>query len=219
MHMPDRVLDPAVWGTLDVASLGAVSYAARRVGKRMEVRDAPLMGVLTAFIFAGQMVNFPVLPGVSGHLIGATMAAVLLGPAVASLMLATVLVIQCLLYADGGLYAMGANVFNMGLVAPLVGYGVYRAIARSKDAGSVHAVGAFVAAWASVVAASACASAELVLSGQSAGIVFPAMLSLHALIGVGEGLITVAALELVWQTRRELAPSAGAAGEREEMAA
>jgi len=202
--MPDRVLDPSVWAALDVASAGVVALAARKTGRRLDPKDVPLMGVMTAAIFAGQMVNFPVGFGVSGHLVGAALAAILMGVGPAMLMMTTVLILQCLLFGDGGLLALGTNVMNMGIIAPGVAALMYRAL-RGTRVGS--AVSSFVAGWISVVVASASAAAELCFSGFPVeGVVWP-ILGWHALIGVGEGLVTVAALQLVWRTRPDLAPA------------
>ena len=187
-----------------MASAGVVAWAARKTGRRLDPRDVPLMGVMTAAIFAGQMVNFPVGFGVSGHLVGAAMAAILMGIGPAMLMMTTVLILQCLLFGDGGLLALGANIMNMGIIAPGVAVLVHSAL-RGTRVGS--AVSSFVAGWTSVVAASAGAAAGLCLSGFPAdGVVWP-ILGWHSVIGVGEGLVTVAALQLVWRTRPDLAPA------------
>jgi cobalt/nickel transport system permease protein len=164
------------------------------------------MGVLAAFIFAAQMLNFPVVGGTSGHLIGAALAAILLGPWAAILTMTTVVAVQALLFQDGGLLALGANITNMAIVASLVAYGVYRGVqllAGGRRWGVV--VGGFVSAWASVVISAVAAAMQLAFSGTSPiGIALPAMAGVHMLTGVGEGLITAAALALVTTVRPDL---------------
>jgi cobalt/nickel transport system permease protein len=204
--MPDRVLDPAVWATLDVASAGIIGLAARKAQRQLEPKDVSSMAVLTAFIFAAQMVNFPVAMGVSGHVVGAALAAIIVGLWPAMLMMTTVLVLQALLYGDGGVAALGANVANMAIVAPTVALGVYSVLCRCAPSAGFRAVAAGVAAWISVVVSSACAGTELVLSGFSAELLFGPLVAVHALIGVGEAVVSAAAVSLVWRARPDLRP-------------
>jgi cobalt/nickel transport system permease protein len=172
-----------------------------------------LMGVLAAFIFAAQMLNFTVAGGTSGHLIGGALAAILLGPWAAILTMTTVVGIQALVFQDGGLLVMGANTLNMGVIAVLVAYGVYRGVmvlAGEQRWGLF--VGGFAAAWLSVVIASVAAAVELAFSGTSPlGVALPAMVGVHVLIGIGEGLITVGALAFVAAARRDLLQPEGKA--------
>jgi cobalt/nickel transport system permease protein len=164
------------------------------------------MGVLAAFIFAAQMLNFTVLGGTSGHLIGGALAAILLGPWAAILTMTTVVSIQALVFQDGGLLAMGANILNMAIIAPLVAYGVYRGVttlAGERRWGLF--VGGFAAAWLSVVVSAVATAVQLAFSSTSPlAIALPAMAGVHALIGIGEGLITVGALAFVAAARRDL---------------
>ena len=208
MHIPDGVLAPAVWATLDVGSAGIVALAARKAQRALEPKDVSSMAVLTAFIFAAQMVNFPIGAGVSGHMMGAALAAIIVGLCPAMLMMTTVLVLQALLYGDGGLMALGANVMNMAIVAPAVGLGAYSVLCRGTSSASLRAAAAGLAAWASVVVASGCAGAELILSGFSLELLFAPLVAVHAVIGIGEAVVTTAALGLVWRTRPELRPVA-----------
>ncbi len=177
-----------------------------RSGEALGERQVPLMGVLAAFIFAAQMLNFTVAGGTSGHLIGGALAAILLGPWAGIVTMTTVVAIQALLFQDGGLLVMGANVLNMGILATLVGYGVYRGVrglARGRRWGLL--VGGFAAAWISVVIAAVATAVQLLFSGTSPmGVVLPAMAGVHVLIGIGEGLITVGALALLAAVRRDL---------------
>jgi cobalt/nickel transport system permease protein len=183
-----------------------VSYAVRRVRQELDERQVPLLGVTAAFIFAAQMMNFTVIGGTSGHLLGGALAAILLGPWAGMLVLTSVLTIQALLFQDGGLLALGANVFNMAIVGVLCARVVYAGLRRLMGRKTwATMVGGFAAAWLSVVIASLVAGAELAISGASPwGVVLPAMGAVHALIGIGEGLITVAVLAFLRATRPDL---------------
>jgi cobalt/nickel transport system permease protein len=164
------------------------------------------MGVLAAAIFAGQMLNFSVAGGTSGHLMGAAIVTILLGPWAGMLVLTCVVSIQALIFQDGGLLALGANIFNMGVVGVTVSYMVYRTVQKlAKGQRWGVFVGGFIAAWLSIEIAALGVGLQLALSGTSpANIAIPAMGGIHALIGIGEGLITVGALALVSAARRDL---------------
>ena len=125
MHIPDGFLDAKTIIATGAFSTAGLGTALRQVGKHLQSRRIPLIGLTAAFIFVAQMVNFPVASGTSGHLLGATLAAVLLGPSAAVIVMSSVLIVQSLIFADGGVLALGANMFNMALVAPLCGYGIY----------------------------------------------------------------------------------------------
>ncbi len=210
MHMANEVLSPAVaYGFIGASAvgLGAAAAAARRTFHESKV---PLMGVMGAFVFAAQMVNFPVLSGTSGHLGGGVLLAILLGPHVTALVMAAILTVQCLIFADGGLLALGCNVFNMGLVAPYLGYAVYRAIlgraAGEKSAGRLY-LASFSAALVGVAASAAMVPVQIALSKQLAvpfSVAFPLMVGVHLLIGAVEGLITFAALAYLVQVRPDV---------------
>jgi cobalt/nickel transport system permease protein len=206
MHIPDGFLNIATVATTYAVSAGGLANAVRLANKKLGEKHIPLMGILAAFIFAAQMLNFPVAGGTSGHLIGAALAAILLGPWAAVIIMSAVLIAQSLIFQDGGLLALGANIFNMGIVASFTAYFVYRLVGGFRTValkGKLAA--AFTAAWASVLAASLAASIELAVSGTAPfGIVLPAMAGIHALIGIGEGLITIAILSMVYQTRADL---------------
>ncbi len=206
MHIPDGFLNLAVILVCWVIAAAGVGMALWRSRQALGERQVPLMGVLAAFIFAAQMLNFTVAGGTSGHLIGGTLAAVLLGPWAGILTMTTVIGIQALLFQDGGLLVMGANITNMAIIATLVGYGVYqgiRLLAGERRWGLP--VAAFVAAWVSVVVPAVACAIELGFSGTSPiGIALPAMAGVHALIGIGEGLITAGALALVAVVRPDL---------------
>jgi cobalt/nickel transport system permease protein len=213
MHIPDGFLSLGVSLVCWVLAAVGVGVALWRSREALGERQVPLMGVLAAFIFAAQMLNFTVAGGTSGHLIGGALAAILLGPWAGILTMTTVVAIQALLFQDGGLLVMGANVLNMGILATLVGYGVYRgvmAVARGRRWGIF--VGGFAAAWGAVVVASVACAIQLAFSGTSPlGVALPTMAGVHVLIGIGEGLITVGALAFVAAARRDLLEPAGAA--------
>jgi cobalt/nickel transport system permease protein len=164
------------------------------------------MGVMAAFIFAAQMFNFQVAGGTSGHLLGGVLAAVLLGPWVGTLVMACVVAVQALVFQDGGLVVMGANIFNMGIIGTLGGWALYRgltAILGGERRGRVPA--AAVAGWVTVMGAAFAMAIQLVVSGTSpAELALPAMLGVHAFIGIGEALITAAALGFIATARPDL---------------
>jgi cobalt/nickel transport system permease protein len=194
---------------MDALSAGAVGVAVRRVQRSLRPEQVPLMGMAAAFVFAAQMINFPVAAGTSGHLLGGLLAALLLGPAPAVLVMTTIFVVQCLLFQDGGFTALGANIFNMGIVGSVGGYGLYQVLRRLPHGGNPAAPLSWpavaIAAWLSVMLGAAAASFELGLSGViPLRIVLPAMLGVHAFIGIGEALITLSALALVHRARPEL---------------
>jgi cobalt/nickel transport system permease protein len=219
MHIPDGFLSTLVSILFWIISILALAVALKRVGKDLGERQVPLMGVLAAAIFAGQMLNFSVTGGTSGHLLGAAIATILLGPWAAVIVLTSVVSIQALIFQDGGLLALGANIFNMAIVGVSVSYFVFssfKKLARGKSWGIF--VGGAAAAWFSIVIASLAAALQLALSGTSpANIAIPAMGGIHMLIGIGEGLITVGALAFLYAARRDLfhvgdpAPKGGAA--------
>ncbi len=208
MHIPDGFLSTGTSVVTWAASAGGIGYAARRVSRELSERQVPLMGVTAAFIFAAQMMNFAVAGGTSGHLLGGALAAILLGPWAAVLVLTSVLAVQALLFQDGGLVALGANVFNMAIVGVLVGWFAYTTLRRLfGDSRGTWAtmVSGFAAAWLSVFVASLVAATELALSGTSPwAVALPIMGAVHAVIGIGEGLITVGVLAFLRQARPDL---------------
>jgi cobalt/nickel transport system permease protein len=206
VHIPDGFLDAktaAATGVLATAGLGLALAGVRRT---VPPRRIPLIGLAAAFVFAAQMLNFPVAGGTSGHLIGAVLAAVLLGPSAAVLVMSAVLILQCLMFADGGVTALGANVFNMALVAPAVGYGSYALLLRVVGKGLRGRLFATAfAAWCSTVAAAISCAGQLALSGTVAlRVGLPAMAGIHMLIGLGEALITTLVVAAVARARPEL---------------
>ncbi|MGC9360087.1 MAG: energy-coupling factor ABC transporter permease [Anaerolineae bacterium] len=205
MHIPDGFVGPGTAAITYVASAGMVALSARKTRRELGERQVPLMGVTAAFIFAAQMMNFKVAGGTSGHLLGAALAAILLGPWAGSLVISAVLIVQALVFQDGGIMALGANAFNMAVVGIWVAWGTYRGLGSLFPGKKWLWPRAILAAWLSVVIASAAASLELAISGVSPlGIVLPAMVGVHVLIGIGEGLITGAVLAFIRATRKDL---------------
>jgi cobalt/nickel transport system permease protein len=206
MHIPDGLVSGPVNLTGAVVSAAVVGIALAKVNRALKEEQVPLLGVTAAFVFAAQMINFPVGAGTSGHFLGAVLAALLLGPWNACLVMALVLVIQCLLFADGGLTALGTNVFNMGVVGGLLSYGVFLGVrsALPRTRGGFLAAAAFTA-WFSVVASASFCAVELAVSGTVPLVAaLPAMAGVHALIGIGEAVVTAAALSVVLAARPDL---------------
>lgn len=203
LHIPDGFLSIVVSIICWVITIITLGFAISKTNKALGEKQVPLMGVMAAFIFAAQMINFPVAGGTSGHLLGGALAAIVLGPWAGMLVMTAVVAVQGLLFQDGGLLVMGANVLNMGLVTAAIGYGLYRSAAGQSKVVKLSVAG--VAAWLSVMAGALFTALQLWLSGTSQlGIVIPAMLGVHALIGLGEALITVAALSFILQARPDL---------------
>lgn len=222
MHIPDGFLDGKTLAAAAVLAGGGVGVAVWQAQTRLPPRRVPMMGLSAAFIFAAQMLNFPVLGGTSGHLIGGTLAAVLLGPSAAVLVLTAVLVVQCFLFADGGVLSLGANVLLMGVVNALTGYYVYRAAHRLMPGPRGRLAAVAFAAWCGTVVASVVCAGMLSMSGTvPARVAVPAMVNVHMLIGVGEAVLTTLAVAAVSTTRPELLdgqPDAAPAGAYREFA-
>jgi cobalt/nickel transport system permease protein len=205
VHIPDGFLDAKTAAATGVLAAGGVGVALRQVRRQLPRRKVPLLGLAAAFVFAAQMLNFPVAGGTSGHLIGGVLTAVLLGPSAAVVVLASVLIVQCLLFADGGVTALGANIFNMALVGSVAGYAIYRGVFTWKRNARTQVMAAAFAAWCSTVLAAIACAGELALSGTvSWRVAFPAMANVHMLIGLGEGLITALVLVAIARARPEL---------------
>ncbi|BAY94379.1 MULTISPECIES: energy-coupling factor ABC transporter permease [unclassified Tolypothrix] len=209
MHIPDGFVSIPVAGATGVASAAALLIALRRSQDAFGVRRAPVLGLTTAFIFAAQMINFPVAGGTSGHLLGGTLAAVILGsPWAGALCIATVLIIQAVLFADGGITALGANILNMAFIGVWVGWGLTQTLQRLLGGSRQRLpLAAGIAAGVSVVVAAIACALELAISGTApVAIVLPAMTGTHILIGIGEGLITGSVLVYLARQRPDLLP-------------
>jgi cobalt/nickel transport system permease protein len=213
MHIPDGFIDAKTAIATGVLAAGGVGAALWQAKRNLQPRQVPLMGVTAAFVFAAQMLNFPVAGGTSGHLIGGVLAAALVGPAAAVIVMTSVLIVQCLLFQDGGLTALGANVFNMALVATLAGAFGYRQLRKLLPGRRGMILAAVVVGWFSTLLASISCAGQLAWSNTVPWrLAFPAMAGVHALIGLGEGVITALVLVAVDRTRPELlenAPSTG----------
>ncbi|MAT15824.1 MAG: cobalt ABC transporter permease [Planctomyces sp.] len=212
MHIPDGLLEPEVCLVTGAAAATAVGYSLHKVKQQRNDRLIPLTGVTAALIFAGQMVNFPLavfsLP-VSGHLMGGVLAGVLLGPWAGCLAMTLVLLVQALLFSDGGILALGANVLHMGVVGAWGGYACSVAIKNGfQDNWKGTAAGAITASWLTVMFAALLLCVELYFSVSPSEFSFgrfaALMLSLHAVIGIGEAFITLFVLKAVSQQRPDL---------------
>ena len=206
MHAPDGFLSLPIAGVMWALTVVAVAVAVKKTNDTFDERAIPLMGVTAAFIFAAQMFNFQVIGGTSGHLLGGVLAAVLLGPWAGTLVMTAVIAVQALVFQDGGLVVMGANIFNMGIVGTIGGYAVYRALCGllgGETRARIPAAG--IAAWLSVVAGATAMAVELGLSGTTdIAVALTAMVGIHLLIGIGEALVTMAAIAFVSVTRPDL---------------
>ena len=206
MHIPDGFLDAKTAATSATLATGGLAMALRHVRQHLPPRRVPLLSLAAAFIFAAQMLNFPIAGGTSGHLIGGVLAATLLGPSAAVIALACVLIIQCFLFADGGVTTLGANILNMAIINPVIGYSIYRLVRLALPGSRGMIVAAAFASWCATVASALCCAGELAFSGTAAwSLAFPAMTNVHLLIGIGEGLITALVLTAIAGSRPELA--------------
>jgi cobalt/nickel transport system permease protein len=205
MHIPDGFLDgktAAATGALAAVGLG---MALGRVRVELSPRRMPLLGLAAAFLFAAQMVSFPVAGGTSGHLMGGALVAALLGPSAAVVVVASVLCVQCFLFADGGVSALGANLFNMGVLGAGGGYLAYRLIVRFRPGLRGRVAGVAFGGWCGTALAAIGCAAELAWSHTVAWQVgLPVMASVHMLVGVGEGLIGALALLAIARARPDL---------------
>lgn len=208
LHIADGLINLPTSALFAALALVGVAFALRRASRELDERTAPIAGLTAVFIFAAQMLNFPVAAGTSGHLMGGALAAVLVGPYTATLALTIVLVIQALLFADGGLTAIGLNVFNLGVLGVWVSYGVFlvarRALGRSKQAVVTSAA---IAALISVPVAAMGFVLQYALGGTgtfSIPTVLTAMAGTHVLIGIGEAVITMLTVSAVIATRSDL---------------
>lgn len=205
MHIPDGFLDLKTAAATGVLSGAALAVSLRRLNGSLPRKKVPLMGLAGAFVFAAQMVNFPVAGGTSGHLIGGVLASVLLGPAAGVVVMTAVLIVQCLLFTDGGIVALGANVFNMGVIGSAGGYALYRGVRLVFRNESGRYLGVIVAAWGSTVLAAACCAGELAWSGTVPWTsAFPAMTNLHMIIAAGEAVISALVFSAIAAARPDI---------------
>lgn len=207
MHLSDGYLDAKTALLSSGVAVAGIGFALRQVRTALEPRQMPLLGLGAAFVFAAQMLNFPIIGGTSGHLLGGVLVAILLGPSAAVLVMSCVLIVQCLMFADGGVVSLGANVFNMAIVNVWGGYFAFK-LARSLIRTEHQRAAVFAAAfagWFGIVLASVVCAGELALSKTVPwAYAFPAMVNVHMLIGIGEGLATGLILLAVLRTRPQL---------------
>ncbi len=208
LHAPDGFLEPGTAIATAIISIVVIGFALRQSRSQLADRAIPLAGITAAFIFAAQMFNFPVAAGTTGHLLGGALAAILLGPSVGAIIVTIVVVVQALAFADGGLTALGYNVMNMAIIPAYGGYAVFHLLRRVFPASAGGVIGATgIAAWASVVMAAVAFSIQW-LFGASAPVafdtVFGSMVGVHALIGIGEGIISALAVGAVMASRPDL---------------
>lgn len=203
MHIPDGFLDTKTWLSFWVVSFGSIGFALKKIKNQLEEKSIPLMGVLGAFVFAAQMLNFPVLNGTSGHFVGGVLLGIILGPYAGFIVMTVILLLQSLLFADGGILTLGANIFNMGLIGTIFGYYIYSFL--NKTLKGKFFIASFFSAWLSIVIGALFCSIQLSISGTiplSLGV--PSMVGIHALIGIGEGLITSLILSFVFKVRKDI---------------
>ncbi|MFI0411271.1 energy-coupling factor ABC transporter permease [Actinomadura sp. 3N508] len=208
MHVPDGFIDAPVSIAAGAVAVAGVAVALRGARRELDDRTAPLAGLTAAFVFAAQMLNFPVASGTSGHLLGGALAAILVGPFTGVLCVSVVLLMQALLFADGGLTALGVNITVMGLVTVIVGYGTFRLLLGVLPKSRASVAGSAFAAAVLSVPASAVAFTLLYAVGGTADVsiakVATAMVGVHVLIGIGEALITAVTVSSVLAVRPDL---------------
>ena len=208
MHIPDGFINAPTSLAAGAVAAGGVGVSLRRAAQTLQERQAPLAGLVAAYIFAVQMLNFPVAAGTSGHLLGGVLAAVLVGPWAGCICVAVVLVVQSLVIADGGLTALGLNITNMAVVGVFGGWAIFRLLRRVLPATRTSVVAASgIAAGISVVLAASAFVLEYALGGNGGapvGTVLAAMVGVHTLIGVGEGIITALTVGVVLGVRPDL---------------
>lgn len=207
MHVPDGFLSLPVTLITWILAIGLIALSLNRVEAAYKEKTVPLMGVCAAFIFAAQMINFSIPGGTSGHLLGGTLAGILLGPWAGSLVMAVVFIVQAFVFQDGGITALGANITNMGLIGTFGGYYLYTTLRSllGRRSWQAMAISTAVAAWTSVFVASVICAFELALSGTvPLGVAVSAMAFWHLFIGIGEAMITVVVVSFIWRTRPDL---------------
>ncbi len=208
MHMPDGFVSAPLSAAVGVVAIAGIGIALKGASKELDDRTAPMAGLVAVFVFAAQMLNFPVAAGTSGHLLGGALAAILIGPYTGVLAVSIVLIVQALLFADGGLTALGLNIVNMAFVTVLVAWPTFRLLARVLPrTRRSWTVAAFIAGFLSVPASALAFTLEYAIAGAgtySVSTVLAAMVSTHVLIGIGEGVITALTVGAVLAARPDL---------------
>jgi cobalt/nickel transport system permease protein len=194
MHIPDGYLDWWICVAMYVISAIVIGYSIKKVRGSMDGQHIPLIGVVAAGIFAAQMLNWPIVGGTSAHFVGGALAAILLGPYAATLAMTSVLVVQCLVFGDGGITTLGANIFNMAIVDVFVGYAVYNALKKHG------AIAPFLAGWLGIWLAAIACGVEIGISSTFAykiGITVPTMAIWHGVLGIIEGIATMGVVSYI----------------------
>ncbi|MBC8389643.1 MAG: energy-coupling factor ABC transporter permease [Actinobacteria bacterium] len=205
MHIPDGFIDLKTAVSTAVVSAGGLAAAIYKVKSYFKAKVIALMGIISALIFALQMINFSIPGGTSGHLLGGALAAIVLGPNAGAIVIAVVLIVQAFVFMDGGVVALGANVFNMAIVGVYGSYLIYWLISKISKSKIIFFTAVALASWLSVVIASFFAALELGISGTYAlGITLKAMVGVHMIIGIGEAVITVAVIAFINKVRPDL---------------
>jgi cobalt/nickel transport system permease protein len=205
MHIPDGFLDTKTWVGLSAFSAGILALALKGLKRKRLQGRIPLIGMTAAFVFAAQMLNFPIAGGTSGHFMGGVFCCILVGPFTGFITMSLVLMVQCLLFQDGGLTALGANMFNMAFIGSVGGFYIYLFFRLLFWGDRTRPFAYALASYFSIMLAAAAASFELAFSGTiKLSIVLPAMLGVHSIIGIGEAIITTVALMTIWRIRPSL---------------
>jgi cobalt/nickel transport system permease protein len=205
MHIPDGFVDLKIAISTGAVSAGGLAAAIYKVKSYFKAKVIALMGVISALIFALQMINFTIPGGTSGHLLGGALAAIVLGPHAGVIVVAVVLIVQAFIFMDGGVVALGANIFNMAIIGVYGSYLIYWLICKISKSKIAFFTSVAVASWLSVVVASLFAALELGISGTYAlGVTLKAMTGVHAVIGIGEAIITVAVIAFISKIRPDL---------------
>lgn len=207
MHAPDGFINAPVSLGTGVISGSILAIALNKARTELDEKAAPMAGLVAAYVFAAQMLNFPVALGTSGHLLGGALAAILVGPWTGMIAVSTVVILQALLFADGGLTAIGFNVFNMGIITVFAGWFVFKLVTRLISGRIGIVIGAFIAALVSVPVSAVSFVAQYAIGGTGTLDVLDvlvAMFSVHVLIGIGEGLITALTISAVLALRPDL---------------
>ncbi len=209
MHMANELLSiPVATGTLAIAA-GSLGFICRKVRQVIAAEKLALMGILGAFVFAAQMVNFqlPAMPGTSGHMVGAVLLAIILGPHLAAIVITSVVIVQCLIFQDGGLLALGCNIINMALVPSYLGYFLYRTITNGRFSSLKVYIGAMLASVITMEAGAILVAIQAAMSGVLAvplSTFLITMIGVHFLVGFVEGLVTVTVLAYLQQLRPDI---------------
>ncbi|MCX6347098.1 MAG: energy-coupling factor ABC transporter permease [Actinobacteria bacterium] len=205
MHIPDGFIDLKTAATTGLFSISGFIFAIIKVKQYFRARVVVLMGIFAALVFAAQMLNFTILGGTSGHLLGAALSTIILGPYAGGIIMAVVLLVQAFAFGDGGISALGANTFNMAIVGVISAYLIYKLITKFSKSRSVFYCAVAVSSWFSVVIASVFCAIELAVSGTyTIGLTLSSMVIIHMVIGLGEAAITVVVIAFIDKVKPDL---------------